>query len=203
MLIILLCFEKHNRREIQPLTGQQRNQFDRPVAAGFSFVELMIAMTLLALVKVVGLQIMQLSETSFTQGRTQLNIQQKNRAISAFIKDDFKNETLGETSTPIIYRNTAMPGDLQGDYQLNLATIFGKVGGLAALPRRQMDGHGIAGQRPGKSSGRAARLIAEYENLMMPNCASQVWHLNRLIRFIRQCLTALRFAVKKRLVKSA
>ena len=90
-----------------------------------------------------------------------------------------------------------MPGDLQGDYQLNLATIFGKVGGLAALPRRQMDGHGIAGQRPGKSSGRAARLITEYENLMMPNCASQVWHLNRLIRFIRQCLTALRFAVKK------
>jgi hypothetical protein len=41
----------------------------------------MIAMTLLALVSVVGLQIMQLSETSFTQGRTQLNIQQKNQAI--------------------------------------------------------------------------------------------------------------------------
>ncbi|XDZ67505.1 hypothetical protein AB8878_08360 [Alphaproteobacteria bacterium LSUCC0226] len=71
------------------------------------------------------------------------------------------------------------------------------MGGLAALPRRQMDGHRIAGQRPGKSSGRAARLITECENLMMPNCASQVWHLNRLIRFIRQCLTALRFAVKK------
>ena len=103
-----------------------------------------------------------------------------------------------------------MPGDLQGDYQINLATIFGKVGGLAALPRRQMDGHAIAGQRPGKSSGRAARLITEYENLMMqyenlmmPNCALQVWHLNRLIHFIRQCLTALRFAAKKRLVKSA
>gem|GEM_PF-1822962 len=56
----------------------------------------MIAMTLLALASVVGLQIMQLSETSFTQGRTQLNIQQKNQAISAFIKDDFKNETLGD-----------------------------------------------------------------------------------------------------------
>jgi prepilin-type N-terminal cleavage/methylation domain-containing protein len=88
------------------VTRHRRNQFDRPVATGFSLVELMIAMTLLALVSVVGLQIMQLSETSFTQGRTQLNIQQKNQAISAFIKDDFKNETLGETSTPIIYRIT-------------------------------------------------------------------------------------------------
>lgn len=78
------------------MTRHRRNQFDRPVAAGFSLVELMIAMTLLALASVVGLQIMQLSETSFTQGRTQLNIQQKNQAISAFIKDDFKNETLGD-----------------------------------------------------------------------------------------------------------
>ena len=59
------------------MTRHRRNQFDRPVAAGFSLVELMIAMTLLALVSVVGLQIMQLSETNFTQGRTQLNIQQK------------------------------------------------------------------------------------------------------------------------------
>lgn len=56
----------------------------------------MIAMTLLALASVVGLQIIQLSETSFKQGRIQLNIQQKNQAISAFIKDDFKNETLGD-----------------------------------------------------------------------------------------------------------
>ena len=94
MLIILLCFEKHNRREIQPLTGQQRNQFDRPVAAGFSFVELMIAMTLLALVKVVGLQIMQLSETSFTQGRTQLNIQQKIRRSAPLSKMTSKMKRL-------------------------------------------------------------------------------------------------------------
>jgi prepilin-type N-terminal cleavage/methylation domain-containing protein len=44
---------------------------------GLSLVELMIAMTLLALISVAGLKIMQLSESSFSQGRTQLNIQQK------------------------------------------------------------------------------------------------------------------------------
>ncbi|MDA9132475.1 hypothetical protein N9K58_04345 [Alphaproteobacteria bacterium] len=63
---------------------------------GLSIVELMIAMTLLALISVAGLKIMQLSESSFSQGRMQLNIQQKNQAITAFINDDFKNLVMGQ-----------------------------------------------------------------------------------------------------------
>ncbi len=161
------------------MTRHRRNQFDRPVAAGFSLVELMIAMTLLALVSVVGLQIMQLSETSFTQGRTQLNIQQKNQAISAFIKDDFKNETLGETSTPIIYRHkTAMPKGQQMMLQ------------RSRQPRNRISFSRKCIHQFSPTNGWAWDST-EYENLMMPNCASQVWHLNRLIRFI------FRFAVKK------
>ena len=58
---------------------------------GLSLVELMMAMTLLALISMASLKIMQLSESSFSEGRTQLSIQQKNQAITAFINDDFKN----------------------------------------------------------------------------------------------------------------
>lgn len=92
---------------------------------GLSIVELMIAMTLLALISVAGLKIMQLSESSFSQGRTQLNIQQKNQAITAFINDDFKNQALANTERPVTYDNAAMPADLRGDHKLDLATIFG------------------------------------------------------------------------------
>ena len=92
---------------------------------GLSLVELMIAMTLLALISVAGLKIMQLSESSFSQGRTQLNIQQKNQAITAFINDDFKNQALANTERPVTYDNAAMPADLRGDHKLDLATIFG------------------------------------------------------------------------------
>lgn len=63
---------------------------------GLSLVELMMAMTLLALISMASLKIMQLSESSFSEGRTQLSIQQKNQAITAFINDDFKNQLLAE-----------------------------------------------------------------------------------------------------------
>ena len=61
----------------------------------------------------------------FSQGRTQLNIQQKNQAITAFINDDFKNQALANTERPVTYDNAAMPADLRGDHKLDLATIFG------------------------------------------------------------------------------
>ena len=96
---------------------------------GLSLVKLLMAMTLLALISVAGLKIMQLSESSFSEGRTQLTIQQKNQAITAFIKDDFKNQLLAEQTTIAAYENMAMPADLRGDHILNLATIFGNGAG--------------------------------------------------------------------------
>jgi prepilin-type N-terminal cleavage/methylation domain-containing protein len=92
---------------------------------GLSLVELLMAMTLLALISMAGLKIMQPSESSFSEGRTQLTIQQKNQAITAFINDDFKNRRLAEQTTAATYENMAMPADLRGDQILNLATIFG------------------------------------------------------------------------------
>ena len=89
-----------------------------------SLVELLKAMTLLALVSMAGLKIMQLSESSFSKGRTQLSIQQKNQAITAFINDDFKNQLLAEQTTVATYETMAMPADFRGNHILNLATIF-------------------------------------------------------------------------------
>ena len=76
---------------------------------GLSLVELLMAMTLLALISMAGLKIMQLSESSFSEGRTQLTIQQKNQAITAFINDDFKNQLLAEQTTVATYEKMAMP----------------------------------------------------------------------------------------------
>ena len=70
---------------------------------GLSLVELLMAMTLLALISMASLKIMQLSESSFSEGRTQLSIQQKNQAITAFINDDFKNQLLAEQTTVATY----------------------------------------------------------------------------------------------------
>ena len=70
---------------------------------GLSLVELMMAMTLLALISMASLKIMQLSESSFSEGRTQLTIQQKNQAITGFINDDSKNQLLAEQTTVATY----------------------------------------------------------------------------------------------------
>ena len=80
-------------------------------------------MTLLALISMAGLKIMQLNESSFSEGRTQLMIQQKNQAITPFIKDDFKNQLLAEQTTIATFKNMEMPTDLCGNHILNLATI--------------------------------------------------------------------------------
>ena len=103
---------------------------------GLSLVELMMAMTLLALISMASLKILQLSESSFSEGRTQLSIQQKNQAITAFINDDFKNQLLAEQTTAATYENMAMPANLRGDHILNLATIFGNGSRFAfAVPK--------------------------------------------------------------------
>jgi hypothetical protein len=95
-----------------------------------------MAMTLLALISMAGLKIMQLSESSFSEGRTQLTIQQQNQAIIAFINDDFKNQLLAKQTTVATYKNMAMPADLRGDHILNLATIFGNGSRFAvAVPK--------------------------------------------------------------------
>ena len=83
------------------MTPAKPNRLIQP--EGLSLVELMMAMTLLALISMASLKIMQLSESSFSEGRAQLTIQQKNQAITAFINDDFKNQLLAEQTTVATY----------------------------------------------------------------------------------------------------
>jgi Tfp pilus assembly protein PilW len=45
--------------------------------AGLSIVELMVALTLLAIVSIAGLQIMQMSQSSYSAGRSSFATQQK------------------------------------------------------------------------------------------------------------------------------
>ena len=85
----------------------------------------MIALTLLALVSIAGLQVMQLSQQSFSEGRSALGSQQKNQAIAAFINQDFKSKILVNSPEAITYVNDAMPADLRAGPGLKLATLFG------------------------------------------------------------------------------
>ena len=68
--------------------------------AGLSIVELMVALTLLAIVSIAGLQIMQMSQSSFFAGRSSLATQQKNQAIASFINRDFGAGILPKTGSP-------------------------------------------------------------------------------------------------------
>jgi len=102
-------------------------------AAGLSIVELMIALTLLALVSIAGLQVLQFSQSSFSEGRAVLSTQQKNQAIAAYINQDFRNGKLPENNQPIDYVNGAMPTDLRADHKLKLLTIFGNGSRFAQL----------------------------------------------------------------------
>ena len=102
-------------------------------AAGLSIVELMIALTLLALVSIAGLQVLQFSQSSFSEGRAVLSAQQKNQAIAAYINQDFRNGKLPENNQPVDYVNGAMPTDLRADHKLKLLTIFGNGSRSAQL----------------------------------------------------------------------
>jgi hypothetical protein len=123
---------------------------------------LMVALTLLAIVSIAGLQIMQMSQSSFSAGRSSLATQQKNQAITAFINQDFGAGMLPETAAPQPYVNPAMPTDLRSGDGLTLATVFGNASRFdvtapkcilttAAKPEQRQvtfraDCHSIAGQ---------------------------------------------------------
>jgi prepilin-type N-terminal cleavage/methylation domain-containing protein len=54
-----------------------------------SLVELLVALTILALLSTAGLKMFQSTQTSFVDGRTSLVKAKRNEAIAAFIYNDF------------------------------------------------------------------------------------------------------------------
>ncbi|MBT6123059.1 MAG: prepilin-type N-terminal cleavage/methylation domain-containing protein, partial [Candidatus Puniceispirillum sp.] len=93
--------------------------------SGFSTIELIVALSLFAVISVAAIQFVTQNEKSLLEGRNELTTQQKNAAIASFIYDDFRRDNLADTAPSLLYRNSSMPQDLQDAPPLIIGTIFG------------------------------------------------------------------------------
>jgi prepilin-type N-terminal cleavage/methylation domain-containing protein len=93
--------------------------------SGFSTIELMVALSLFAVVSVAAIQFVSQNEISLLEGRNDLTNQQKNAAIASYIYDDFRRDNLADSVQSPIYTNSTMPQDLQDAPPLVISTIFG------------------------------------------------------------------------------
>ena len=95
------------------------------VAAGMSLVELLVSVTLLAMVSIAAIQLLDMTETTLLGEQSNMSAQRKSEAVAAFVYKDFIDGTLSESSTPRSYTNPAMQEDLQQGSSLEIATLFG------------------------------------------------------------------------------
>jgi hypothetical protein len=110
-----------------------------------SLIDLLMALTTLALLSEAGLKMFQSTQTSFVDGRTRLLKAKRNEAIAAFICNDFVDKSLPPTTAPRLYVNNQMIDDLQADEKLAVATIFGTGSRFQfGAPKMQI----VAGRRP-------------------------------------------------------
>ena len=93
--------------------------------SGMSLVELMVSVTLLALVSIAAIQLLDMTETTLLGEQSNLNAQRKSEAVAAFVYKDFIEGNLSESSTPQTYVNSAMQEDLKQGSGLAIATLFG------------------------------------------------------------------------------
>ena len=93
--------------------------------SGMSLVELMVSVTLLALVSIAAIQLLDMTETTLLGEQSNLNAQRKSEAVAAFVYKDFIDGNLSESSTPQTYVNSAMQEDLKQGSGLAIATLFG------------------------------------------------------------------------------
>ena len=82
-----------------------------------SLIELLVALTILALLSTAGLKMFQSTQTSFVDGRTSLVKAKRNEAIAAFIYNDFVDKALPPTTAP-------------GKASMNCASIIPRAHGL-------------------------------------------------------------------------
>ena len=99
------------------------NQILQPKPA-LSLVELLVALTVLALLSTAGLKMFQSTQDSFAEGRTSLAKAKRNEAIAAVIYGDFISRLLPMSDEPRLYTNGAKPADLHAAEKLAVATIF-------------------------------------------------------------------------------
>lgn len=94
---------------------------------GMSLVELLVSVTLLAMVSIAAVQLLDMTESTLIGEQGNLSSQRKSEAVSAFIYKDFINGTLSDSTTPQIYSNSEMQDDLQDGSSISIATLFGSV----------------------------------------------------------------------------
>jgi len=92
--------------------------------SGFSTIELLVALSLFAVVSVAAIQFVSENERSLLEGRNELTAQQKNAAIASFIYDDFRRDLLSDSAQSPVYRNSAMPQDHQDAPPRLLLALF-------------------------------------------------------------------------------
>ena len=90
-----------------------------------SFIELLIALTVLALLSTAGLKMFQSIQTSFFYDRTSLIKAKRNEAIAALNYNDFVEKALLPSDASRLYVNNQMLVDLPAAEKLAVATIFG------------------------------------------------------------------------------
>ena len=77
-----------------------------------SLVELLVALTILALLSTAGLKMFQSTKTSFVDGRTSLVKTKRNEVIAAFIYNNFVDKALPPKTAPRLHVNNQMPDDM-------------------------------------------------------------------------------------------
>ena len=100
------------------------NQLIQPKPA-LSHVELLVVLTILALLSTAGLKMFQSTQDGFVDGHASLAKAKRNEAIAEFIYGDFISRALLTSDEPRLYTIGAIPADLQAAEKLAVATIFG------------------------------------------------------------------------------
>ena len=80
--------------------------------AALSLIELLVALTILALLSTAGLKMFQSTQTSFVNGRTSLAKAKRDESIAAFSYNDFVDKALPPTTVPRLYDDSQMPDNL-------------------------------------------------------------------------------------------
>ena len=103
-----------------------------------SLIELLVALTILALLSRGRLKMFQSTQTSFVDDRTSLVKAKRNEAIATLICNDFVDKALPPTAAPRLYVNSQMKDDLQAAEKLAVATIFGTGSRFQFATHRQV-----------------------------------------------------------------
>lgn len=111
-------------RDFRLVLSMRRNLKIRTLP-GMSLAELLVSVTLLAMVSIAAIQLLDMTEATLLGEQGNMSSQRKSEAVAAFVYKDFIDGNLSKSSTPRTYVNSAMQEDLKQETSLSIATLFG------------------------------------------------------------------------------